>query len=206
MVLEKHIRIIQEMYRNVYTRVRSSVGETDGFEIRDGLHKGSALSPFIFNIVMDVMTRDVKEAVPCITEDGGNSIRLGGEEIKRVQTFKYLGSILEDSGSMDQEMRHRIQAGWHNWRPASEVLCDKVPLKLAMLYGTETARSRSVQGSQTNCQNELLLRLPIDVLPCHACGLCEMVLRGVFLINNGLAAFTLEMDLTSVLVLSMKKQ
>ncbi|XP_064089197.1 uncharacterized protein LOC135203398 [Macrobrachium nipponense] len=115
------------MYRNVYTGVRSRVGEPDEFEMGVGLHQGSALSPFIINIVMDVMTKDVREAVPwcilyaddialcseergmrirrskteymcsCITEDSGNSIRLGGEEIKRVQMFKYLGSVLEDS-------------------------------------------------------------------------------------------------------------
>ncbi|XP_064088416.1 uncharacterized protein LOC135202894 [Macrobrachium nipponense] len=67
MLPEKYVRIIQEMYRNVYTRVRSSVGEKDGFEIGVGLHQGSALSPFIFNIVIDVMSKDVREAVPwCI--------------------------------------------------------------------------------------------------------------------------------------------
>ncbi|XP_064107965.1 uncharacterized protein LOC135216521 [Macrobrachium nipponense] len=63
MVSEKYVRVIQEMYRNVYTRVRSSVAETDGFEIGVGLHQGSALSLFIFNIVIDVMTKDVREAV-----------------------------------------------------------------------------------------------------------------------------------------------
>ncbi|XP_064098059.1 uncharacterized protein LOC135209282 [Macrobrachium nipponense] len=57
----KSVRIIQEMYRNEYTKGRSSVGEIDGFEIGVGLHQGWALSPFIFNIVMVAMTR---EAVP----------------------------------------------------------------------------------------------------------------------------------------------
>ena len=64
MVPEKNVRLIQEMYRNALTRVRSSVGETEGFEVRVGLNQGSALSPFIFNIVMDVMTKDVRETVP----------------------------------------------------------------------------------------------------------------------------------------------
>ena len=47
--------------------MRSSVGETEGFEVKVGLHQGSALSPFIFNIVMDVITQDLRETVPwCI--------------------------------------------------------------------------------------------------------------------------------------------
>ena len=64
MVPEKYVRLIQEMYRNVSTRVRSSIGLTEGFEVNVGLHQGSALSPFIFNIVIDVMTEEVREAVP----------------------------------------------------------------------------------------------------------------------------------------------
>ena len=49
--------LIKEMHRDVKTRVRSGVGTTDGFEVKVGLHQGSALSPFLFNIVFDVLTR-----------------------------------------------------------------------------------------------------------------------------------------------------
>ena len=57
MVPEKYVRLIKEMYRDVKTRVRSGVGTTEGFEVKVGLHQGSALSPFLFNIVFDVLTR-----------------------------------------------------------------------------------------------------------------------------------------------------
>ncbi|XP_068233401.1 uncharacterized protein [Palaemon carinicauda] len=52
------------MYHNVLNRVRSSAGETEGFEVRVGLHQGSALRPFIFNIMIDILIEDVREAVP----------------------------------------------------------------------------------------------------------------------------------------------
>ncbi|XP_064107526.1 uncharacterized protein LOC135216288 [Macrobrachium nipponense] len=106
--------------------------------------------------------------VSSITEDGGNSIRLDGEEIERVQNFKYLGSIFEDSGSMNQEVRHRIQAGWNNRRSASGVLCDKkVPLKLkgkfhrtvfrpAMLHGTLTASMRKTEKKMDVAEMRML--------------------------------------------------
>jgi len=30
-----------------------------------GLHQGSALSPYLFNVVIDVMTQDVNHEAPC---------------------------------------------------------------------------------------------------------------------------------------------
>ena len=64
MVPEKYVRLIKEMYRDVKTRVRSGAGTTEGFEVKVGLHQGSALSPFLFNIVFDVLTRGVRQGVP----------------------------------------------------------------------------------------------------------------------------------------------
>ena len=213
-VPEKYVRLIQEMYKYAVTKVRSSVGETDGFEVKVGLHQGSALSPFIFNIVMDVMTREVRETVPwsimyaddivlcaenredleanlerwraaleergmrisrskteymCTSTDEG-SIRMDGEELKRVQKFKYLGSIVDASGNMEEEVKHRVQAGWNNWRSASGVLCDrKVPLRLkgkfhrtvirpAMLYGTETASMKRTEEKKMDVAEMRMLR------------------------------------------------
>ena len=63
--------------------------------------------------------------------------------------FRYLGSMLQEDGGIDEDVNHRIKAGWMKWRQASGIVCDKrVPQKLkgkfyrtvvqpAMLYGTE---------------------------------------------------------------------
>ena len=46
-------------------------------------------------------------------------------------TFRYLGSMLQKDGDIDEDVRHRISAGWLKWRQASGVLCDRrVPQKL----------------------------------------------------------------------------
>ena len=49
----KYVRLIKDMYNNVVTRVRTSDGDTDDFPIMIGLHQGSALSPYLFALVMD---------------------------------------------------------------------------------------------------------------------------------------------------------
>ena len=47
-VPEKYVKIIQDMYDRVQTHVQCSVGETEKFPVKVGLHQGSALSPLPF--------------------------------------------------------------------------------------------------------------------------------------------------------------
>jgi hypothetical protein len=59
-VSSKYITLIKDMYDNVVTSIRISDRDTNGFPINIGLHQGSALSPYIFALVMDEVTRDVQ--------------------------------------------------------------------------------------------------------------------------------------------------
>ena len=63
-VLEKYIRLIQDMYQGCKTVVRSAAGESNSFGVEVGLHQGSALSPYLFLLLMDVLTQDVRKDVP----------------------------------------------------------------------------------------------------------------------------------------------
>jgi hypothetical protein len=59
-ISSKYITLIKDMYDNVVTSVRTSDGDTDDFSINIGLHQGSALSPYLFALVMDEVTRDIQ--------------------------------------------------------------------------------------------------------------------------------------------------
>jgi Reverse transcriptase (RNA-dependent DNA polymerase) len=48
------------MYTNVVTCVRACDGESDTFSIKIELHQGSALSPYIFTLVMNENTKDIQ--------------------------------------------------------------------------------------------------------------------------------------------------
>ena len=52
------------MYDDSTTAMRFAVGVTEGFEVKVGLHHGSALSPCLFAMVMDRMTGDIREEAP----------------------------------------------------------------------------------------------------------------------------------------------
>jgi hypothetical protein len=65
------------------------------------------------------------------------------------RTFRYLESMLQREGEIDEDVSHRIRAGWVKWRQTSGVLCDKnIPnkpkdkfyrtvIRPAILYGAE---------------------------------------------------------------------
>ena len=60
----KYVGLIKDMYNNIVTSVRTSDGDTDDFLIRIGLHQGSALSPYLFALVMDEVIRDIQGDIP----------------------------------------------------------------------------------------------------------------------------------------------
>ncbi|KAK3517204.1 hypothetical protein QTP70_001065, partial [Hemibagrus guttatus] len=64
-VAEKYVRVVQDMYERSRTVVRCAVGQTEEFNVEVGLHQGSALSPFLFAIVMDQLSEEVRQESPC---------------------------------------------------------------------------------------------------------------------------------------------
>jgi Reverse transcriptase (RNA-dependent DNA polymerase) len=67
LVPTKYVTLIKDMYTNVVTCVRACDDESDTFSIKIGLHQGSALSPYIFTLVMDEITKDIQGDIPwCI--------------------------------------------------------------------------------------------------------------------------------------------
>ena len=60
----KYVGLIKDMYNNVVTRVRTSDGDKDGFPIKIGLHQETALSPYLFALMMDEVTRDIQGDIP----------------------------------------------------------------------------------------------------------------------------------------------
>jgi hypothetical protein len=51
-----YIRAIKDVYEGASTSVRMQEGATVNFPITIGLHQGSTLSPYLFTLVLDVLT------------------------------------------------------------------------------------------------------------------------------------------------------
>ncbi|KAK3509103.1 hypothetical protein QTP70_020311 [Hemibagrus guttatus] len=153
-VAEKYVRVVQDMYERSRTVVRCAVGQTEEFKVEVGLHQVSALSPFLFAIVMVQLSEEVRQESPwtmmfaddivicsesgeqveenlerwrfalerrgmkvsrskteymCVKErEGSGTVRLQGEEMKKVQEFKYLGSTVQSNGECGKEVKKRV--------------------------------------------------------------------------------------------------
>ncbi|KAK3506379.1 hypothetical protein QTP70_017251 [Hemibagrus guttatus] len=219
-VAEKYVRVVQDMYERSRT-VRCAVGQTEEFNVEVELHQGLALSPFLFAIVMDQLSEEVRQESPwtlmfaddivicsesreqveenlerwrfalerrgikvsrskteymCVNErEVSGTVRLQGEEVKKVQEFKYLGSTVQSNGECAKEVKKRVQAGWNGWRKVSGVLCDRkisarikgkvyrTVVRPAMLYGLETVSLRKRQESELEVAELKMLRFSLGV-------------------------------------------
>ena len=54
-VPEKQLRLVKDTYEDARTQVKTSIGVTGKITVRVGLHQGSSLSPYLFDMILDVM-------------------------------------------------------------------------------------------------------------------------------------------------------
>jgi len=52
------------MYTGVKTAVRTVCGNSNCFEVKVGMHQGSELSPLLFVIVMEALSREFRGTLP----------------------------------------------------------------------------------------------------------------------------------------------
>ena len=58
------VRLVQGMYSNARSRVRVGKGYSDEFEVKVGVYQGSVLSPLLFIIVLEALSREFRCGVP----------------------------------------------------------------------------------------------------------------------------------------------
>ena len=58
------IKVIQSVYIGVTTAVRMKGEESKEFEVKVGVHQGSVLSPLLFTIVLEALSRHLRKGLP----------------------------------------------------------------------------------------------------------------------------------------------
>ncbi|KAH1191322.1 tRNA pseudouridine(38/39) synthase [Glycine max] len=93
-----YIRAIQDMYDRVSTSVRTQGGESDDFPITIGLHQGSTLSPYLFTLILDVLTEQIQEIAPRCMFFADDIVLLGESREKLNERLETWRRALETHG------------------------------------------------------------------------------------------------------------
>jgi len=64
-VAEWLVSAVMSMYTGAKTVVRTVYGNSNSFEIKVGMHQGSALSPLLFVTVVEALSREFRVTLPC---------------------------------------------------------------------------------------------------------------------------------------------
>ena len=78
--------------------MRSAAGESDSFNVDVGLHQGSALSPYLFLILVDVLTEGVRKEVPESMMFADDIVLCGGREVDMTEYLDTWRQSLEERG------------------------------------------------------------------------------------------------------------
>ena len=58
------VQLVQGMYANARSHIRVGEGYSEEFEVKVGFHQGSVLSPLLFIIVLEALSREFRSRVP----------------------------------------------------------------------------------------------------------------------------------------------
>ena len=120
----------------------------------------------------------IKTEYMCVNErqdNGSGTVKMQGEEVVKVEDFKYLGSTVQSNGECGREVKKRVQAGWNGWRRMSGVICDrrvparvkwkvyKVAVRPAMFYGLETVALTKRYVAEMEVAELKMLRFSLGV-------------------------------------------
>ncbi|CAK1578064.1 unnamed protein product [Parnassius mnemosyne] len=102
------------------------------------------------------------DVIPCPSIEGG--------PLKRVEEFKYLGSIVAPQACTERDIQNRTQTACLKWRSLSGILCDsRMPIKIkgniykravrpALLYGSECWPMRKTDEQNLHVTEMKMLR------------------------------------------------
>src|ERR1700761_1095214 len=92
------MKIVKDMYERVTTKIKTRTGVSESFEVKVGVHQGSALSPYLFILVLDELLKGVVQEVPWCMLFADDMVLIA-EDVQGVEgTLEQVRMALENKG------------------------------------------------------------------------------------------------------------
>nr|GEU39134.1 hypothetical protein [Tanacetum cinerariifolium] len=96
----RYIKVIKDMYDGARTRVQTPMGNTEFFPVEVRLHQRSAISPYLFALILDELSRGIQEDIPwcLIFADDIALVSKSAEGLNNRLEIENRREALEDNG------------------------------------------------------------------------------------------------------------
>ena len=110
------VTVIKAMYADTATMVRLNGRVSGGFGVKVGVHQGSVLSPLLFIIVMEALSRTFREGLPMELLYADDLVLTADSEELLIEKIKKWKAGMEDKGlrvnmGKTKVMRCRVGTG-----------------------------------------------------------------------------------------------
>ena len=131
LVPEKYVKLVQDMYTGCRTKVRTVAGESSKFNVEVGLHQGSVLSPYLFLVLMDVLTERVRKEAPESMLFADDIVLCGDKDVGMTEYLESWRKALEERGMRvsrlkTQFMEFSFEQNAQGNRPQVQIIGEKV--------------------------------------------------------------------------------
>ena len=112
-----YITAVKDMYRDARTSVKTESGASDSFEVKIGVHQGSAPSPYLFILVLDELLKGVTKEAPweMLFADDMMIVRDTVEEAQVM--LESVRSALESEGlRVNRDKTEHLECKWGDGR------------------------------------------------------------------------------------------
>lgn len=92
------VSVIKAMYANVTTMVKQNGRVSNGFQVKVGVHQGSVLSPLLFIIVLEALSRTFRQGLPMELLYADDLVLMADTEELLIEMIKKWKTGLEDKG------------------------------------------------------------------------------------------------------------
>ena len=108
-----YVRIVKDMYEGSSTKIKTRSGVSESFEVKVGVHQGSALSPYLFILVLDELLRGVVQEVPWCMLFADDMVLIAETEQEVERMLEQVREALESKGlRVNREKTEHMESCW----------------------------------------------------------------------------------------------